>query len=145
MQIDRHIDGRLQTEQDRQARRGETDERFLGAHRLEQRADHNEREQRDQNEAEHDAEFLAGDGKDEVGVAFGQDALDGAFARPAAEPAAADEGFGRDVDVEGVARAGSRKRLMRCATCGTVKNAVIRPTPAVAASPITQMKRMPAI
>ena len=41
--------------------------------------------------------------------------------------------------------AGSMKRLMRWATCGTVKNAAVKPRPAVAASPITQMKRMPAM
>ncbi len=46
MQIDRHIDGRLQPEQDRKPRCGETDERVVGAHRLHQRADHNERKQR---------------------------------------------------------------------------------------------------
>ena len=40
---------------------------------------------------------------------------------PAAEPAAAREAFQREIDVEGVARAGSMKRWMRCATCGTVK------------------------
>ena len=40
-------------------------------------------------QAEHDAEFLAGDREDEIGMAVGQDALHRAFARPAAEPAAA--------------------------------------------------------
>ncbi len=104
MQIDRHVDGRLQAEQDGQSGGGKTDERIVGAHRLDQRADDNEGKQRDQNEAEHDAEFLRRHRKDEIGVAFGQDALDGAFAGAAAEPAAADEGFGRDVDVVAVAR-----------------------------------------
>ena len=60
-------------------------------------------EQRDQHEAEHDAEFLGRDREDEVGVAVGQDALHRALARPAAEPAAAHEGFDRVVDLEGVA------------------------------------------
>src|SRR4029077_4492359 len=90
-------------EQDRQPRRGKADERVFGAHRLGERADDNEREQRDQNEAEHGAEFFRRNSEDEVGVTFGQDALDGALARAAAEPAAADEGFGGDVDIEGVA------------------------------------------
>ena len=103
MQIDRHVDGRLQAEQDRQSGRGEADERIFGAHRLDQRTDDDEGEQRDQNEAEHDAEFLGRDREHEIGVALGQDALDGALARTAAEPAAANEGFGGDIDVESVA------------------------------------------
>ena len=40
-------------------------------------------------QAEHDAELLAGDREDEVGMAVGQEPLDGALARPDAEPAAA--------------------------------------------------------
>ena len=70
---------------------------------LTQRADDDEGEQGDQDEAQHDAEFLRRHREHEVGVAFGQDALDRALARAAAEPAAAHEGFGRDVDIEGVA------------------------------------------
>ena len=57
----------------------------------------------DQHKAEHDAELLRRDREHEVGMAVGQDALDGALARPAAEPAAAHEGFHRVVDLEGVA------------------------------------------
>ena len=68
-----------------------------------QRADDDEGEQRDQRQAERDAEFLRRHREDEVGVALGQHALDRALARASAEPAAAHEAFGRDVDVEGVA------------------------------------------
>ena len=74
-----------------------------------------------QNQAEHDAEFLAGHREDEIGVAFGQNALDGALARAVAEPAAAHEGFGAMSMLKVSPEAGSRKRLMRCATCGTVR------------------------
>ena len=42
-------------------------------------------------EAGDDAELLAGHGEDEIGVRVGQNALDRAFARPLAEPAAGDE------------------------------------------------------
>ena len=47
------------------------------------------REERDQHDAEQDAEFLARDGEDEVGMGVGQDALHRALARAPAEPAAA--------------------------------------------------------
>jgi hypothetical protein len=64
----------------------------------------------------HDAEFLGRDREHEIGVAFGQDALDRALAGAASEPAALLEGFERLVDVEGVAGDGSRNRSMRRAT-----------------------------
>ena len=57
-------------------------------------------------EAQHDAELLAGDREDEVGVAVGDDALDGALARPDAEPAAMDQRLAAHVDLERVALAG---------------------------------------
>ncbi len=104
MQVDRHVDGRLQAEQDRKPGGGEARERVLVAQRMAQRAQHDEGEQRDQHQAEHDAELLGRDREHEVGVALRQDALDRALARPAAEPAAAHEGFDRLIDVEGVAR-----------------------------------------
>ena len=106
MQIDRHVDGRLQSEQDRQPGGGKTDERVAVAHRLDERTDHDEGEQSHETEAEHHAEFLRGHGEHEIGMAFGEDALDGALAGAAAEPAAADERFGGDVDVEGIAGGG---------------------------------------
>ena len=74
------------------------------AHRARQRADHDEGIQRDQRQAERDAEFLRRHREHEVGVALRQQPLDRALARAAAEPAAAHEAFGGDVDVEGVAR-----------------------------------------
>ncbi len=52
------------------------------------------------------AELLAGDGEDEVGVAVRDKALDGALARPDAQPAAVDDGLAAHVDLEGVALAG---------------------------------------
>ena len=90
------------------------DERVLVAHGVAQRAQHDEGEQRDQHQAEHDAEFLGRDREDEVGVAVGQDALDGALARAAAEPAAAHEAI-RAPCRSGRCRrrTGSRKRSMR--------------------------------
>ena len=57
-------------------------------------------------EAEHDAEFLAGDREDEVGMAVGDDPLDRALARPDAEPAAVDDRVAAHVDLERVALAG---------------------------------------
>src|SRR5262249_15421441 len=62
------------------------------------------RKQRRQNEAKHHAELLGRDRKDEIGVTFREHALDRAFARSAAEPAAANKGFRGDIDVESVAR-----------------------------------------
>ena len=78
---------------------------------LQQRAQHDEGEQRDQNEAKHDAEFLGRDGEDEVGVAVGQHALDRALPRPAPKPAAAQERLDRAVDLEGVAGGGIEEAL----------------------------------
>ena len=75
------------------------------------RAQHDEGEQRDQHQAQHDAEFLGRDREHEVGMALGQDALDRALARAAPEPAAAQEGFERLVDVEGVAGGGIEEAL----------------------------------
>ena len=95
MQVDRHVDRRLQAEQDGEAGGREARERVLVAQRVPQRADHDEGEQRDQHEAEHDAEFLGRHREHEVGVAVGQDALDRALARAPAEPAAAHERFQR--------------------------------------------------
>ena len=83
--------------------RREARERILGPHGVAQSAQHDEREQGDQHQAEHDAELLGRDREHEVGMAFRQDALDRALARAAPEPAAALEGFERLIDVEGVA------------------------------------------
>ena len=57
-------------------------------------------------EAKHDAEFLAGDGKDKVGMAVRDDPLDRAFTRTDAEPAALDDGLTAHVDLERIAFAG---------------------------------------
>ena len=75
----------------------------------------------DQDQAEHDAELLGRDREDEVGVALGQDALDGALARalPNQPPRAKDSSATSMLKVS--PDAGSRKRSMRLATCGTVK------------------------
>ena len=82
---------------------------------------HDEGEQRQQREAEDDAEFLGADREDEVGMAVRQDALDRALARAAAEPAAAQKDS-IAVSIWKVSPdAGSRKRLMRPATCGTIR------------------------
>ena len=83
---------------------GEARERVVVAHGAGQPAQHDEGEQRHQNQAQHDAEFLGADREHEIGMAVRQDALDRALARAAAEPAAAHERFQRHVDLEGVAR-----------------------------------------
>ena len=74
---------------------GKAREQVLVAQRAQQRADHDEGEQRHQHQAQHDAEFLGRHREHEVGMALRQDALDGALARPVAEPAAAQERFRR--------------------------------------------------
>ena len=87
-----------------------------------ERAQHDEGEQRDQDQAEHDAELLRRDREDEVGMALGQDALDRALARPAARTS---RRAGRTSIAMSMLKvspeAGSRKRWMRRVTCGTVK------------------------
>ena len=69
-----------------------------------QRTNDDEGEQREQHKTKHDAEFLSRDRKHKVGMAFGQDAFDRAFARPPPKPSAARKRFKRDADVETVAR-----------------------------------------
>ena len=61
-----------------------------------------EAKESDQREAGHHAEFLAGDGEDEVGMGVGQDALVDAFPRPVAEPSARQYALQRGVDLERV-------------------------------------------
>ena len=69
VQIDRHVDRALNAEQHDEAGSRETAERILVARRREQAAQHDEGEQRDDQHAGHDAEFLAGHREDEVGMA----------------------------------------------------------------------------
>ena len=90
-------------EQDGEAGGGKAREGVVVAHGARQRADHDEGIERDQHQAERDAEFLRRHREHEVGVALRQQPLDRALARAAAEPAAAHEAFGGDVDIEGVA------------------------------------------
>ena len=68
-------------EQDGKAGGGKARERLVVAQRARQRAHDDEGEQRDQHQAEHDAEFLRRHREDEIGVALRQHALDGALAR----------------------------------------------------------------
>ena len=56
------------------------------------------------------AEFLAGDGENEIGVGVGQDALERALARPLAEPAAGNEAVERRIDLERVGDAAASGR-----------------------------------
>ena len=69
------------------------------------------------------AEFLAGDGENEIGMGVGQDSFQDALARPLAEPAAGNEAVERRVDLERVGDAavcpGSMNCMMRARTCGT--------------------------
>ena len=103
MQVHRHVDGRLHAEQNGQASGGETREGVFAVHGARQRADHDKGIKRHQRQTERDAEFLRRHREHEVGMALGQQPLDRALARTAAEPAAAHEAFSRDVDVESVA------------------------------------------
>ena len=73
-----------------------------------ERAQDDEAEEGDQRHAGDHAEFLAGDGEDEVGVRVGQDALVDALARPAPEPAARENALQRGVDLKGVDHAAGR-------------------------------------
>ena len=68
-----------------------------------QRADHDEGEQRDQRQAQDDAEFFGRDREHEVGMAVRQAAFGDAFAGAEAEPAAVPERFHRGVDLKGIA------------------------------------------
>ncbi len=111
MQVHRHVDGRLQPEQDGEAGGREARERVFGPHGVAQCAQHDEGEQCQQHQAEHDAEFLGRNREHEVGVALGQDTLDRALAGAASEPAAALEGFERLIDVEAVAGRGIAEAL----------------------------------
>ena len=69
-------------------------------------ADDDEGEQRHHHQADQQAEFLSGDGEDEVRVGVGQDLLDPTFARTAAQQAAALEGLEASHDLVAVAAGG---------------------------------------
>src|SRR5436305_7210147 len=105
MQVHRNIDAALNAEKQNQTRRREAAERIGIARRKRQPTEHDESKQRDQNHAGYDAEFLAGDRENEIGMAVGKDALQRAFARSFAEPAAADETFKRGIDLKRVGHA----------------------------------------
>src|SRR5215510_15337865 len=118
MQVHRHIDGRLCGKKDRQASRTETGERIVIAHGTDQHADDNEGEYRHQRETESDPEFLRRDRKHKIGMALRKNALNGALARPFAEPAAAHEAFSGNVDVESVAGARIEEALNAASNVG---------------------------
>src|SRR5688572_25420462 len=71
--------------------------------RVDERSKHDERKQRNKDEAKDDAEFFRRDGEDEVGMPVGKNTLHSPLAWTTAEPSAADEGFDRRVDLERVA------------------------------------------
>ena len=74
-------------------------------------------------QAGHDAEFLAGHGEDEIRMSVGQNALDRAFARPFAEPAAGRKLSSAvstwNVSVMPPPLPGSMNFRIRARTCGT--------------------------
>ncbi len=105
VQVHGHGDRRLQAEQETQSRHREPSERIFLAHRMRERAQHDESEERDENKAEHDTELFGGHREHEIRMAVRQDAFHRPLARPAAEPAAAHERLQRRVDLERVARA----------------------------------------
>ena len=82
---------------------GEQHEQVGVLERADEAAQHDEGEERDQQQAEQQAELLAGDGEDEVGVRVRQHLLDRAFARAAAEQPAAVKGLERPLDLIAVA------------------------------------------
>ena len=73
----------------------EHDERVVLGEQAQQAAQHDEGEHAEDDQADDQAEFLAGDGEDEVGMGVRQDVLDAALARAAAEQAAIAEGLQR--------------------------------------------------
>ncbi len=103
VQIDRHVDGALDAEQNDEARRGETAERILVARCRNQPAQHDEGEDRDDRDASDDTELLAGHRENEIGMAIRQDPFQRALARPLAEPTPGNETLQRGIDLERVA------------------------------------------
>ena len=73
------------------------DEQVLLLQQPQQAAQHDEGEHADDDQADDHAEFLAGDGEDEVGMRVGQHVLDAALARAAAEQPAVAERLQRGV------------------------------------------------
>src|SRR5262249_35040912 len=104
MQVHRHIDGRLQAEQDGKAGCGKARERILGTSGVMKAAQDDEGKQSNEQQTQYDAEVSGGDRKHEIGMTLRQDALDRALARAASEPTAALERFESLVDVETIAR-----------------------------------------
>ena len=96
------------------------EKRILVAHGAHQSADDDEGEQRDERQAERDAEFLRRHREHEIRVAFGQQALDGALARPAPnQPPRMKLSVAMSM-LKVSPDAGLRNFWMRLATCGTV-------------------------
>ena len=73
---DAHVDHRLHAEEHGEPGAGEPDEGVALAHEAEQRADDDGQVERDDERDEQDAEFLGGDGDDEVGMGVGQRPFD---------------------------------------------------------------------
>ena len=90
-----------------------------------------------------DAEFLGRHREDEVGMAVGQDALDRALARAAAEPAAAQKASIAMSIWKVSPEAGSRKRSMRARDVRHSEIGADKPAAADAGEPATQTMRMP--
>lgn len=88
----------LHPEENDEASCREAAERILVARRDIETAQHHRREDRDDHHAEENAEFLARDGENEIGMAVGKNALH-RLARPLAEPAAGNEAFHGRVDL----------------------------------------------
>src|SRR5262249_36648927 len=104
MGVRRHIDGRLQAEQDGKAGSRKARERILGTPGVMKAAQDDEGKQSNEQQTQYDAEFFGGDRKHEIGMTLRQDALDRALAGAAPQPTAALEGFESLVDGETIAR-----------------------------------------
>ena len=107
MNIDSHVD-RAGGEKHHQSSRGEAAKRVLVARRHEQAAQYDEGENRSDQEAGENTEFLSRNGEDEICMGIWKNALDCPFARPLAEPAAGQETVERGVHLKRIGDAAAR-------------------------------------
>src|SRR5207237_3564345 len=92
-----------QPELDEEAGGREDDEEIVLLEDAREAAQHDEAEDQHDDDAGHEAELLAGDGEDEIGMGVGQELLDRAFAWASAPQPAIHESLDRAVDLIAVA------------------------------------------
>src|SRR5580658_9992023 len=108
MKVDSHVDRALEAEKHHQSSRGEAAKRVLVARRHEQAAHHDECENRSDQKAGENTEFLSRNGEDEICMGIWKNALDCPFAWPLAEPAAGQEAVECGVDLKGIGHPAAR-------------------------------------